>query len=505
MPGYKPNGMGMWDTWFVVHKGTAHVYHLQRKNPGSTRTKLEEDSIGHATSTDLIHWNEQAPALPPGSAEQNDDLQPWTGCTVEHEGVFYMYYTMRGKKDNGLDQRIGLAISDDLFHWKRYENNPVITPDPRWYMGRTNPRPNGKVDCRDLVVVRDRDQWLGFYAATLRAEEVSESGVIAAVRSKDLIHWEHLPPAFSPGKYCVLEVPDVFELDGRWYMTCLAGNGYGNRGVFSDPYAIRGTVYAVSDNPAGPYHEFKDDNVLICGNMKTGYSCRSVEFSGERYAFYTQPTTGGDTLSPPMQVRTTDYGKLRLQWAPASSVFRKETLLPAGEPHPISRLPFCSHRWFRTNGRWHAEGTGYIGECRSGWQVADICPSGPRVEVEAQVSIQEAKAVGLVLRSDITMERCCDSDLVFMAEPDSSIVRAARTQMFEDPFFRKWDFFKAKTCKLRVCARPPWYEFYIDDVLALQFNLDLELSENPGVGLFVDRGRTEIDNLAVYGLHVYGK
>ena len=51
-----------------------------------------------------------------------------------------------------------------------------------------------------------------------------------------------------------------------------------------------GTIYAWSDRLEGPYQEFKDDNVLIAdvNGAAAGISCRSVQFNGKTYVFYTE-------------------------------------------------------------------------------------------------------------------------------------------------------------------------------------------------------------------------
>jgi sucrose-6-phosphate hydrolase SacC (GH32 family) len=86
--GYRPDGMMMWDTWFVEDRGQVHMFHLQRLAPGSKRSALEADHIGRAVSRDLIHWTEQPLTVGPSVAGGLDDLQPWTGCAVMHEGAF---------------------------------------------------------------------------------------------------------------------------------------------------------------------------------------------------------------------------------------------------------------------------------------------------------------------------------------------------------------------------------------------------------------------------------
>lgn len=167
----------MWDPWFVAHEGEVHLFHLQRLANGSKRTAAEADHIGHAVTRDLIHWTELPVTVGPGEKGGMEDMNPWTGCTIVQGGVFHLFYTMRSTRDasrsnygGGGIQRIGLATSRDQVHWQRHPNNPVLTPDPRWYVHEGKPEPGNKVGCRDLKIIRDPagDGWIGFYAQRFR-------------------------------------------------------------------------------------------------------------------------------------------------------------------------------------------------------------------------------------------------------------------------------------------------------------------------------------------------
>lgn len=145
----------MWDAWGLAHNGAVHMFYLQFYGPNSMRNPEDANWLGHAVSTDLLHWTEKSLAIGPGPAGGPEDLQPWTGSVVEHAGKFYFYYTMRTSSDQGYGQKIGLATSDDLEHWTRHPDNPVLIPDERFYVSYERPLPKNCVDCRDMVVIPD--------------------------------------------------------------------------------------------------------------------------------------------------------------------------------------------------------------------------------------------------------------------------------------------------------------------------------------------------------------
>ena len=90
-------------------------------------------SIGHAVSHDLRSWRVLPDALHPGPEGSWDDLATWTGSAIGHDGRWYMLYTGINRREQGLIQRIGLAVSDDLVSWEKHPENPVLEADPRWY------------------------------------------------------------------------------------------------------------------------------------------------------------------------------------------------------------------------------------------------------------------------------------------------------------------------------------------------------------------------------------
>ena len=103
-----------------------------------------------------------------GSWEKDCIYQPWL---VEHEGKYYNFYNAA----NGGIEQTGLAFSDDLLHWKRYERNPVI------------PVRTGGYDSNfaaDPKVFRDGDHWMMIYFGVGRG-----GASIMIAFSRDLLHW----------------------------------------------------------------------------------------------------------------------------------------------------------------------------------------------------------------------------------------------------------------------------------------------------------------------------
>jgi len=495
--GYTPQGMSMWDSWFISKGDKVHMFHLQQLAKNSSLPPLYAEAVGHAVSEDLLHWTTLQPALPPLPSGGLDDLRPYTGCVVEHKGQYYMFYTMRGKADKGFGQRIGLAFSNDLVKWERYDKNPVIVPDSKYYISHDKPMANRTVDCRDMTIVWDEtnQRWVGFYSARLRNSDNAQCAAIAAVESKDLIHWEHLPPAFTP-KYTYIEVPEVYHINGKWYLSCLTNTEWNPRGVFSEPYMNHGTIYAWSNKPEGPYQEFKDDNVLIADTNENaaGVSCKAVQFNGKTYVFYTErfPDTS-HLLSPPMGITTDKNGHLRLAYSGYAEKIKGRQIISPIKNTAITDVPIPVLEWPIHSGTWKLENNILTGYAQYSWQIAYLGIVVDNIEITADIYMN-AFAAGIVYNTET------HGNMVVMLDSHEKAVSCTYAPVFPLKHMRHWDINKGQSYQLRIIKRGRRFEVYVDNLLALGFFEDVQDKQNPRIGVIVECGSVTISNLCVYEL-----
>lgn len=494
---YSPPGRYVWDAWYMPQDGKVHAFFLQaRRSDGLSDG--DEARIGHAVSTDLVHWRTCTDTVGPDPVNPIDDGQPWTGCAVWHDHRAWMFYTMRGSATQLREQHIGLAHSQDLAHWSRAAGNPILSPDPRWYATSASPVP-GVLDCRDMLVVRDteRNRWLGFFATRVPGEELPHTSAIGCAWSEDLLQWNQLPPAFVPGTMACVEVPDVFELNGLWYMTCLTGHIYGNRGVFTDPNITHGTVYAYANRPEGPYRLPSDDNVLIGARYTAPISCRSVLFEGERYMLYTdrERSPSSDTghltfgtLTAPKRVHASGDGTLQLMYssrmeACASDGWFTPESWGLDDPHPWGQIwPLRSCAW-RVGGHGPDACTEHVihGTSQSGWSVLLAhCPVTDAI-IECDIRMDRCASAGILVHAVNHMQGAVVAidtrrgEVVYTDAPRFEFVEARCTAIPADGWRR-----------LRVVLRQEHVEVYMDDSLRLAFTRYTGIGGD--IGLYVDRG-----------------
>ena len=264
-----PNGL-------VLHDGVYHLY-FQYNPEGSDWGNI---SWGHATSTDLVHWQEQAVALEATEAEQVFsgsivvDVENTSGLgTTENPAFVALYTSAYGEdavKEPGI-QAQSLAFSLDEGHtWQRYEDNPVLTLEP------------DSESFRDPKVV-----WYEEGGFWVMSTVVADAQVVKLYRSDDLLSWSWLSDFSGVGAGALdpailWEMPDLFPLtadDGSVHWVLLLSiNPGGVAGGSGSQYFVGqfdGTVFTPYDDAPGA----DPDDVLWLDHGADFYA--ATTFSGD--------------------------------------------------------------------------------------------------------------------------------------------------------------------------------------------------------------------------------
>lgn len=171
----------------TLKKKGGKFYSLYGAYPRQGGYELRPGYEGVAQSVDGISWKraKDEPILSVhqkdcGKWEESCIYQPWL---VEYEGKYYNFYNAAG----GHIEQMGMATSDDILNWKRYENNPVIPNGPK---GSYNEKFSS-----DGKVFWDKDHWVCFFFG------VGKGGAhIMAAYSRDLKNWMVDPePLYKAG------------------------------------------------------------------------------------------------------------------------------------------------------------------------------------------------------------------------------------------------------------------------------------------------------------------
>lgn len=312
----------VWDAWYAQEGRTTHMFFLNApKSIGNPDHRHFYARIGHAVSDDLLNWREVEPALAPAAGQAWDDLAIWTGSVIRRpDGRWMMFYTGISRAEQGHIQRIGAALSDDLIRWTRIGPAPLLAANPDHYETLVG---SDAVDeaFRDPFVFPDPqgNGWHMYFTARRPTGPVDGRGVIGHATSPDLEAWHIQPPIWTGDLYGELEVPDLFEHAGRWYLLFST-----SARMIADGYQTRrgtpretGTHYLVSETgPLGPWHH-PAPKFLLGDGAGTHYVARHVLAPAGNHALIAFNNIDAKgrfhgSLTDAMPIRMEPDGRLRM-------------------------------------------------------------------------------------------------------------------------------------------------------------------------------------------------
>ena len=168
---------------------------------------------GHASSTDLLHWEFHPTALAPREGEP--DLGIYSGgAFINKQGVPTIIY-----HGVGAGTCIATAEDDGLLRWRKSPHNPVI------------PVPHEGEAGYGVYKVFDPHAWVEgehYYAilgGKVKPHDLRDTAYL--FRSKNLIDWEYLRPFYSPkpgwtGEEEDCACPDFFRIGDRHALVCIS-------------------------------------------------------------------------------------------------------------------------------------------------------------------------------------------------------------------------------------------------------------------------------------------
>jgi beta-fructofuranosidase len=208
----------VWDFWLVDDDQQYHLFFLYASRAlHDPDARHHRASVGHAVSDDLRDWTRLPDALVHSDPPAFDDLATWTGSVVRHpNGTWYMFYTGATLTSAGNVQSIGYATSADLITWHK-NPEPVLAADPRWYEKLDDAQWHDEA-FRDPWVMADPAGagWHMLITARTNSGPPDERGVVGHATSPDLHSWTLQPPLSDPGQgFGAMEVMQYESVDGQ--------------------------------------------------------------------------------------------------------------------------------------------------------------------------------------------------------------------------------------------------------------------------------------------------
>ena len=308
----------MGDVDVLYHDGVYHLFHLVLPN---------HDFIAHAISRDGLNWERVENALFIGHPGGWDDHMLWTmhiSPDPHRRGGWRMFYTGLSRSDGGAVQRIGMATSDDLYHWRKVASrweaagsrradghegvasshdpkSPFpLTAQPPYYEHSTD-EGRGWVSWRDPFFFEDEGRRYLLTAGRVCDGPVIRRGCVGLTEETQRETFCLRSPLHHPGQYDDIEVPNLLKLGGRYYLIA----------SIREDAKVR---YWYADSLRGPWRNFYDNVLLPRGN----YAARvCIDDSGPMlWNFYTNNIDDRLTknlMPPPKRLGLEADGRLKVK------------------------------------------------------------------------------------------------------------------------------------------------------------------------------------------------
>jgi len=460
---YRPSAsFELWDTWLFPAKDIIHLFHLQKPAGG------QWDMLGHAVSTDLVHWNPCDPIPMRGSFGRWDAGHIQTGMVIGHGDGYAMTYGSVGPREV---QRIGIMFSSDLYQWTKYAQNPVLKAvSPYRHQGNN-------IDWRDAYLLRVDEG----YEALICARMLDGRACIARMQSKDLIHWRPLPPIATPPVF-ECEVPEYFSMGDKHYLIFSCGG----RGRLDEKSRIAsaGTRYLVSDRRIGEYLMPEDSLLLGSGNGRFDcYVGRTIVMKGQRMLYH-HNCGPRPSLGAPKVIRQSEDGSLWLQYWDGLS--RLETGVV------LNRITAESER----EKGWKLVTNRLVGRKDEGISISTLSPMLSDFNLLCTIRIEEGERGAVVFRYD----EKTDKGLALTVNAQSGKVEIAAVEKGQvstrDAILL--GIRPSEEHTIRIFARSEFTDCYLDDKLVFSTVVDAPLSGK--VGFVVDSAIVSFSNFRVASL-----
>lgn len=246
--GFEPRNIG--DVDVVYHEGKFHLFHLVLPN---------HDFIAHAISEDGLNWHRVDNALFIGHPGEWDDDALWTmnvSKDPDRPGKWRMFYTGLSRSERGRVQRVGLAVSDDLYRWTKVDsgNYPIDVGHGGCEFYECSLDEGRKwVSFRDPLFFCDGEMRCMLVSARVNEGPLIRRGCVARVEEVERDKWVFRPPLYHPRRYDDVEVPGLFKLGEHYFLV----------GSIREDVKVR---YWYADSLEGPWRNYFDNVLLPQGN-----------------------------------------------------------------------------------------------------------------------------------------------------------------------------------------------------------------------------------------------
>ncbi len=203
-----------------------------------------------------------------------------------------------------------MAVSDDVGFWHKLPESPLTEACPPHYE-RMSSGERQMVHWRDPFLFEEGGTIYQLVCARRNDGEGDTRGTAALSRSADMHKWEILAPVEHDRMAQEMEVPQVYQINGRWYLVfCTLGRflspDFASR--FRGVVPERSNFSMVGSSPFGPFHIHGTGQIVCHAPEDYSYAAQLVNFHGQWYLLATVQDNVSEWISDPVPVCGDDTG-----------------------------------------------------------------------------------------------------------------------------------------------------------------------------------------------------
>jgi beta-fructofuranosidase len=293
----KHSGNHLGDSWYFIKDDTIHCYYL------TCATSVERHTawnIGHATSEDLVNWRIEDTILRPGVPGSYDGICPATGSVIEAFGRYWMAYTGNWQ---GPKPTVAMAVSDDLYNWKKIDTNPITTIDPDYYDTNPAPAPRNWLHWRDPFLFYDNGRYYHYVCAKQNNGPQDQRGTLGLAVTDDMLHWRVLPPPQLERVTAELECPQIYPVNGFYYLIFSSSRSFFTKDFRNTRFdeKDRWTSYSmVGESLFGPFYIHGNGEIIPADYPIQPYANQIVFWKNHAYLLGTVWNDQQDYITDPL-------------------------------------------------------------------------------------------------------------------------------------------------------------------------------------------------------------
>lgn len=304
-----------WDTWIYYYNHTYYLYYLSGRMG-------EWDGFGLAVSNDGLHFQDIGQVM---TASDKNVGYFGTGSvwrSPHRSDLFYCNFSEWRETEQGTEQQIFFAKSNDLRRWEKLEEDSCFKSDKCWYIA--DAQSGGRWDCI-YPLEREQGGYYGYFTAKVKGRIG-----FGFAETEDGYHWKALkPPVLDLNGHNVtgeVEVGAICAHQGKYFIILSNQTSPG--------------FVAVADRPNGPFCVQKISPVLMNTGrgMWSAYFMRFFSAAGEIFVNHHSISTEKNlhnhqiiSLAPIKKVWFSSDNTMYLKWWDVNDGIKGEEYFCEGE------------------------------------------------------------------------------------------------------------------------------------------------------------------------------